>query len=143
MTEAFKASSQIVSDYLRLFVNRRAYTMQAMRPHPESGRHYYFRPTKKETAAPLALTKETIRRHLEGEITIGLYAINPFTQRCKWVAIDADCKNAMEDLLKLQYYLWQDQGRAGVRNEQTRGHLRILPTERGTRGSQERAGESC
>jgi len=45
---------------------------------------------------------------LQGEITIGLYAISPCTQRCKWVAIDADYKNAMEDLLKLQYYLWQD-----------------------------------
>jgi hypothetical protein len=33
--------------------------------------------------APLALTKETIRRHLEGEITIGMYAISPSTQRCK------------------------------------------------------------
>jgi hypothetical protein len=45
---------------------------------------------------------------LQGEITIGLYTINPCTQRCKWVAIDADYKNAMEDLLKLEYYLWQD-----------------------------------
>ena len=45
---------------------------------------------------------------MQGEITIGLYAISPCTQRCKWVAIDADYKNAMEDLLKLQYYLWQD-----------------------------------
>ena len=40
------------------------------------------------------LTDETIRRHLQGEITVGLYAINPSTQRCKWVAIDADYKNA-------------------------------------------------
>ena len=43
---------------------------------------------------------------MEGRITVGLYAINPSTQadgfisqRCKWVAIDADYKNAMEDLL--------------------------------------------
>ena len=80
----------MVNDYLRLFVNRRAYTLQSMRPHPASGRHYYFRPTNKQTHAPLWLTQETIWQHLQGEITLGLYAINPYTQRCKWVAIDAD-----------------------------------------------------
>ena len=104
MSEAVKASPKVVNEYLRLFVNRRAYTMQSMRPHPESGRHYYFRPTNKGTRAPVELTAETVRRHLEGEITIGLYAISPSTQRCKWVAIDADYKNALEDLLKLEYH---------------------------------------
>ena len=49
MTGELKATPQIVHDYLRLFVNRRAYTVQSMRPHPASGRHYYFRPTRKET----------------------------------------------------------------------------------------------
>src|SRR5439155_26665696 len=90
---------QVVQDYWRLFVNRRAYTLQSTRAHPETGRHYYFRPNDKRTGAPLELTEDTIRRHLEGEITVGLYAINPDTQRCKWLAIDADYKNALEDLL--------------------------------------------
>jgi hypothetical protein len=76
--------------------------MQSMRAHPETGRHYYFRPSKKGTDIPLMLTDETISQHLEGKITVGLYAINPSTQRCKWVAIDADYKNSMDDLLKLQ-----------------------------------------
>jgi hypothetical protein len=123
MTAACKASSQIVNDYLKLFVNRRAYTFQSMRPHPASGRHYYFRPTNKETGAPLSLTQETIRRHLEGEITVGLYAINPSTQRCKWVAIDADYKNAVEDLLKLQYHLWQDKVEPALEMSKRGGHL--------------------
>jgi hypothetical protein len=126
MTEAFKASPQIVRDYLRLFVNRRAYTMQSMRPHPESDRHYYFRPRKKETGEPLALTQETIRRHLEGEVTIGLYAINPFTQRCKWVAVDADYKNALEHLLKLQCHLSQDKVEAALEMSKRGGHLWIF-----------------
>ena len=108
MAMTLKATWQAVEDYQTLFVNRRAYTMQSLRPHPETGRHYYFRPSKKGTDIPQMLTDETIRQHLEGKITIGLYAINPSTQRCKWVAIDADYKNAMEDLLKLQYYLGQD-----------------------------------
>jgi hypothetical protein len=126
MREALKASPQIVNEYLRLFVNRRAYTLQSMRPHPESGRHYYFRPTKKGTGPPVELTTETIRRHLEGEITIGLYAINPSSQCCKWVAIDADYKNAMEDLLKLQYYLWQDKVEPALEMSKRGGHLWIF-----------------
>ena len=104
MTAAIKATGEVVTNYWQLFVNRRAYTVQSIRPHPETGRHYYFRPSQKGTDVPLMLTDSTIRRHLEGAITIGLYAINPSTQRCKWVAIDADYKNAMEDLLKLQYH---------------------------------------
>jgi hypothetical protein len=126
MAETLKASPQIVNVYFRMFVNRRAYTMQSMHPHPENGRHYYFRPTKKKTGTGLELTKETIRRHLQGEITIGLYAINPSTQRCKWVAIDADYQNALEDLLKLQYHLWQDNVESALEMSQRGGHLWIL-----------------
>jgi hypothetical protein len=126
LRDDFKATPQIVHDYLQLFVNRLAYTMQSMYPDPVSGRHYYFRPTKKDGVAPLALTKEILRQHLEGEITIGLYAINPSTQRCKWVAIDADYRNAMEDLLKLQYYLRQDKVEPALEMSRRGGHLWIL-----------------
>jgi hypothetical protein len=121
-----KAPADVVEDYFRLFVNRRAYTLQSDRPHPESGRHYYYRPTDKTTGQGLSLTSETVRRHIEGEITIGLYAINPATQRCKWVAIDADYKGAMEDLVKLQYYLSEDQVQAALEMSQRGGHLWIF-----------------
>ena len=121
-----KASQQLVEDYQKLFVNRRAYTVQSFRPHPDTGRHYYFRPSKKGTDLPLMLTDETIRQHLEGEITIGLYAINPSTQRCKWVAIDADYKNAMEDLLKLQYHLIQDSVEPALEMSKRGGHLWVF-----------------
>ena len=47
MATTIRATRQVVEDYQRLFVNRRAYTMQSMRPHPETGRHYYFRPSKR------------------------------------------------------------------------------------------------
>ncbi len=36
-----KAPASVVADYFRLFVNRRAYTLQSNRPRPESARHYY------------------------------------------------------------------------------------------------------
>src|SRR5499427_2832270 len=126
MATRITASREVVEDYQRLFVNRRAYTMQSLRPHPESGRHYYFRPSKKVTDIPLMLTDETIRQHLEGKITVGLYAINPSTQRCKWVAIDADYKNAMEDLLKLQYHLTQDRVEPALEMSRRGGHLWIF-----------------
>ena len=64
-------------DYYRLFVNRRAYILQSDWPNPDSGRQYFYRPTNKKTGEGLSLTSGTIRRHLEGEITIGLYSINP------------------------------------------------------------------
>ena len=117
MAATITVTQQVVADYL---VNRREYTMQSMRPHPETGRHYYFRPSKRGADIPTMLADETIRQHLEGKITVGLYAIDPSTQRCKWVAIDADYKNSMEDLLKLQYHLTQDRVGACAGNEQTR-----------------------
>src|SRR5215469_4820347 len=126
MATTITASRQVVEDYQKLFVNRRAYTMQSLRPHPESGRHYYFRPSKKGTDIPLMLTDETIRQHLEGKITVGLYAVNPSTQRCKWVAIDADYKNSMEDLLKLQYHLSQDKVEPALEMSKRGGHLWIF-----------------
>ncbi len=79
-----KAPAGVVADYFRLLVNRRAYTLQSNRPHPESTRHSYYRPKDKKTGHGLGLALDTIHRHLEGEITIGLYAINPATQCSKW-----------------------------------------------------------
>jgi hypothetical protein len=126
MATKIKPAPQVVEDYERLFVNRRAYTMQSILPHPETERHYYFRPSKKGTDIPVMLTDETIRQHLEGKITVGLYAINPSTQRCKWLAIDADYKNAMEDLLKLQYHLTQDRVEPALEMSRRGGHLWIF-----------------
>ena len=122
-------SAQVIRDYWRLFVNRRAYTLQSTRPQRETGRHYYFRPSHKRTGAPLELNEDTICRHLEGKITIGLYAINPENQRCKWLAIDADYKDSMEDLLKLQYRLGQDEVQPALEMSRRGGHLWIFLAE--------------
>jgi len=121
-----KAPASVVEHYLRLFVNRRAYTLQSSRPHPESGRHYYYRPTDKTTGQGLSLTLDTIRRHLEGEITIGLYSINPATQCSKWVAIDADYEDSLADLLKLSFYLRQDGVESAFEKSHRGGHLWIF-----------------
>ena len=116
----------VAADYFRLFVNRRAYTLQSDRPNTESGRHYYYRPTDKKTGQGLSLTLDTIQCHIEGEITIALYAINPATQGCKWVAIDADYKDALNDLIKLGYYPKQDGVESALEKSNRGGHLWVL-----------------
>ena len=124
MPDLLVATPQMAIEYARWFVNRRAYTLQSETPHPASGRHGYYRPRKRGN--PLELTPRDIQRHLEGGITLGIYAINPRTQRVKWMAIDADYRKALEDLLKLQFEL----GRMGIQAalEQSRrgGHLWIF-----------------
>ena len=107
MAARYQATAENVRDYWRLFVNRRAYVVQSPRPHPESGRHYYFRPKGGKSGAPLSLTEAIIRQHLDGRITIGLYAMNPETQRSKWIAIDGDYAESIKHLCELQ---WELQG---------------------------------
>lgn len=125
MADVLRATSEMAADYARWFVNRRAYCRQSDHPHRESGRHYYYRPRGSE-GGEKALTRRDIECHLAGEITIGLYAINPVTQRVKWTAIDADYRAAVEDLLKLQYELAQDGVQAALEQSRRGGHLWIL-----------------
>lgn len=126
MSRRYVATEELVKQYIALFVNRRAYTVQSARPSPESGRHYYYRPKEKDSGEPVWLTDRTISAHLEGRTTIGLYAINPSDQRCRWVAIDADYKNAMDDLIKLQYQLTTDHVDSALEMSRRGGHLWIF-----------------
>jgi hypothetical protein len=126
MDVKMKATAEMVRQFEEMFVNRRAYTVQSMKPHPGSGRHYYYRPIAKGTGAPLALTADTIRRHLEGDITIAVYAINPRTQRSKWLAIDADYRHALEDLLRLQCELRHDGIEAALEKSRRGAHLWVF-----------------
>jgi hypothetical protein len=90
-------TAEMARRYSRLFVNRKAYTLQSKNPNP-SGRHYYYRP---HSQSPLNLS--TLIHHLVGTWTIGLYAINPETQKAKWGAIDADYQGSIPHLLELQW----------------------------------------
>jgi hypothetical protein len=120
------ATQKLAREFSELFVNRRAYTIQSMWPHPESGRHYYYRPKLKNGGSPTGLSLEIVRQHLAGETTIGIYAINPATQRCKWMAIDADYKTAIEDLIKVQRELRDDGIEAALEKSKRGGHLWIF-----------------
>ena len=126
MEHRLPATSEMARTFSQLFVNRRAYTIQSTRPHPESGRHYYYRPKGQNGAPAPGLTLDTVRRHLGGELTIGIYAINPATQRCKWMAIDADYRTALEDLIKVQRQLGDDGVAAALEKSKRGGHLWIF-----------------
>ena len=111
---------KMAARYFALFVNRLAYTVQSHRPDTK-GKHYYYRPKDDRS-----LSLETLREHLNGQHTIGLYALNPKTQRSKWVAIDADYESALDDLLKLQWELRQDGVDAALEKSRRGAHLWIF-----------------
>jgi hypothetical protein len=115
-----QVATEMAARYFRLFVNRLAYTVQSQRPG-DRGKHYYYRPRDGRR-----LSQEAVREHLNGQITIGIYALNPKTQRSKWVAIDADYGNALDDLLKLQWELRRDGVEAALEKSRRGAHLWIL-----------------
>jgi hypothetical protein len=115
-----QASAEMAQRYFALFVNRLAYTLQSHKPGA-NGKHYYYRPKQDRR-----LSLQTIRGHLNGQLTAGLYALNPNTQRSQWVAIDADYNNALEDLLKLQWELRQDGVDAALEKSRRGAHLWIF-----------------
>lgn len=111
------ATLDMARRYWKLFVNRAAYTLQSHRPD-SGGKHYYYRPKGEQR-----LTLETILKHLNGELTFALYAINPATQCSKWVAIDGDYATAFADLLKLQVSLRKDGVQSALERSRRGGHL--------------------
>src|SRR5579859_5805510 len=126
MNSKIGITEEMVTLYSELFINRLAYTIQSPRPDPRSGRHYYYRPRRGKNEDAVPLTRDTIRQHLEGSLTIGVYAINPETQRSRWVAIDADYDDALSDLLKLQWELRQDGVESGLEKSRRGAHLWIF-----------------
>jgi len=79
MNSMDQVTAQVAARYSSLFVNRLAYTVQSSRP-AENGKHYYYRPKDSRR-----LSLATLRQHLSGRLTVGLYALNPTTQSSKWV----------------------------------------------------------
>ena len=128
MYAKFCVSRETATNFMRLFVNRRAYAVQAERPLPNGSVPYY--PARDwSTKQPKLLDEGVIRMHLNGDATISLYAINPETQRSKWVAIDADFDGSLEALLQLQWELKQDGVEAALEQSRRGGHLWVFGAE--------------
>jgi len=121
----FRVSRDTATDYIGLFVNRLAYGMQSSKPKP-NGTVPYFLARDWSTKEPKRLDVDVVRNHLTGDITINLFAINPETQRSKWVAIDADFDEAMQSLIQLQLELNQDGVESALEHSRRGGHLWVF-----------------
>jgi len=126
----FHVSAELAQQYIDLFVNRPKYTLQAQRPLMNGKVNWYVAYEGKDpkTRQPKALDVKTIQGHINGNFTVGLYAVNPETQRCKWIAIDADyeIEQSIRDLGTLQSELSKD-GIDGALEQSRRGaHLWIF-----------------
>jgi hypothetical protein len=80
MYDTFCVSRDTANSFIRLFVNRRAYGIQATKPLP-NGKVPYFLARDWKTKEPKPLDSDVVRMHLNGDVTVNLYAINPETQR--------------------------------------------------------------
>lgn len=118
MPDHFCVSRQTADQFLKLFVNRLSYGIQRDKPLPDGTVPYI------KQKRPLDL--DAVRMHLNGDITINLYAINPQTQSSKWVAIDADYDGSLEALFHLQWELKQDGVDAALEQSRRGGHLWIF-----------------
>jgi hypothetical protein len=98
--------------------------------HTERTNEIYFDLVKERRLASAyrSLTEKIIEQHLAGQVTVNLYAINPETQCCKWVAIDADyeTEQAKRDLAKLRKELLLENVHAVQEYSRRGGHLWIF-----------------
>ncbi|MDT8069206.1 MAG: hypothetical protein ROO76_13655 [Terriglobia bacterium] len=125
MYRKFSVSRDTATDFMRLFVNRLAYGKQATKPLPNGSVPYYLARDWR-TKVPKSLDLDVLRLHLNGDITINLFAINPETQRSKWIAVDADFEGAMQSLNQLQTELMHDGVQAALEDSRRGGHLWIF-----------------
>jgi hypothetical protein len=121
----FRVSRETANDFMRLFVNRLAYGVQTAKPLPNGSVPYYLA-RDWLTKAPKLLGADVVRMHLNGDITINLFAIEPGSQRSKWTAIDADFDGSMQSLIELQRELKQDGIEAALEDSRRGGHLWIF-----------------
>jgi len=128
MYATFCVSRETADRFIRFFVNRRAYGMQAVHPLPNGSVPYYLA-RDWQTKKPKPLDAGVVRMHLNGDITISLYAIEPEHSTCKWIAMDADHDKAFSDLAAVQQDLKQEGIEALLEKSRRGGHLWIFAAE--------------
>ena len=117
------------AEYMLLFANRRAYLRQSHFPSTKSGRFYFYKACDRESKQPFSIDIATVRSHLAGHLTIGVYAINPQSQTSKWIAIDADYTDSRRDLFRFQQACREDGIEALMEQSRRGGHLWIFLAE--------------
>jgi hypothetical protein len=127
--EILPVSEAHAAQFWNIFVSRRAYVQQSDLPGGKSGKHYYFKPEVKKTKAAIPLSPSTMVAHLAGWLTVAVYAINPETQNCKWIAINADYASALDDLKKLSEAFAADGIESLPESSRRGGHLWIFLEE--------------
>ena len=123
-------TDEMVDEYWRIFINRRAYLQQRHTPGDNGKFSYYAPKVSKDSEEKKSLTKQDVRQHLEGKKTISLYAIEPENSTCKWIAIDADYDDAEKHLVALKYDLEEDGIQAIFESSRRGGHIWVLAEDR-------------
>lgn len=72
------------------------------------------------------LTDDAVRRHLIGHHTIGLYAVNPVRNTCKWIALDGDYDGALEHLEQIAAKMREDGLSPAFEDSRRGAHLWVL-----------------
>ena len=118
----FNVSPELAHAYFQLFVNSPRYSVQASWREGMDKCNWYLAKDR-VTDEPKTLTQKTIREHIDGDLTINLYAIDPATQRCRWVGVDGDYDKAYPDLIRLRTALTADGVEAAIELSRRGGHL--------------------
>jgi hypothetical protein len=75
------------------------------------------------------ITRGHILRHLSGQHTIGLYAVNPVVNTCKWFALDGDYPGAEAHLAQIAETMRLDGLAPAFENSRRGAHLWVLFSE--------------
>lgn len=112
-----------LSEFKLWFQNRREFYIQNPYATPaDYSRGGYSR-------VKTLLNEEQIARHLCGLQTIGLYAIDPESNTCKWFCLDADYDEAEEHLKAIEEEMRLDGLDPAFENSRRGGHLWLLSDE--------------
>ena len=119
-----RITPRMISEYMLWFVNRRDFYIQ----------NSYLLLADLETGAgcmkvSAPLTADHVRRHLCGQHTIGLYAVNPETNSCKWFALDVDDDDEKPHLKEIAEEMKLDGLHPAFEESRRGAHLWILCDE--------------
>lgn len=112
-----------VSEFWLWFVNRKDFYVQSAYAMPADYKRGGY------SRVEFMLNEEQIVRHLCGVHTIGLYAIEPETNTCKWFCLDADYGDSEFDLKTIEAEMKLDGLSPAFECSRRGGHLWLICDE--------------